>query len=127
MSNEKISILIVDDEQELLEMYQEFFEMEGFQVTTASSAIDGMNIYKENQDINLIISDSHMKHMSGIDFLKKLKLTYQTIPAFYLTTGASEYTDEQIKSFGGRGLILKPFDLDEIIVRLKKDLNLNIV
>ena len=65
-----------------------------------------------------------MGEMSGIEFLKFLKDTYQTIPLFYLSTGAFEQTEDYVKSLGGHGLVLKPFDLDEIIVMIKKDLNI---
>lgn len=122
--NEKIPILIVDDELELLEMYREIFEMDGFHVLVASSAIEGLEIFKNNQGIKLIISDSNMGDMSGIDFLKNLKSIYQTIPLFYLSTGAFEQTEEYVKSLGGHGLMLKPFDLDEILIKIRRDLNL---
>ena len=124
MSDEKVSILIVDDETDLLEMYRELFEMDGFQVYTASSAIEGMETYKNHKNIRLIISDSNMGDMSGIEFLKQLKASYSTIPIFYLSTGAFEQNEDYIKSIGGHGLVLKPFDLDEIIIKIKKDLNL---
>ncbi len=124
MSDEKVSILIVDDELDLLDMYRELFEMDGFEVYTASSAMEGMETYKNNKKIRLIISDSNMGDMSGIDFLKQLKSTYGSIPIFYLSTGAFEQTEDYIKSIGGQGLVLKPFDLDEIINKIKKDLNL---
>ena len=124
MSNENVSILFVDDELDILDMYREIFELEGFKVITASSALDAIEIYKNNNDINLIISDSHMNGMSGLEFLKYLKGNYSTIPPFYLSTGAIEQSEDQIKSLGGTGLVLKPFDLDEIIMRIKKDLNI---
>jgi DNA-binding response OmpR family regulator len=124
LSDEKVSILIVDDELDLLDMYRELFEMDGFEVYTASSAMEGMETYKNNKKIRLIISDSNMGDMSGIDFLKQLKSTYGSIPIFYLSTGAFEQTEDYIKSIGGQGLVLKPFDLDEIINKIKKDLNL---
>jgi DNA-binding response OmpR family regulator len=98
--------------------------MDGFEVYTASSAMEGMETYKNNKKIRLIISDSNMGDMSGIDFLKQLKSTYDSIPIFYLSTGAFEQTEDYIKSIGGQGLVLKPFDLDEIINKIKKDLNL---
>lgn len=105
-------------------MYRELFEMDGFAVTTATSAQEGLEAYKRNLDIRLIISDSNMGDMSGIEFLKSLKTTYQTIPVFYLSTGALEQTEEYIKSIGGHGLVLKPFDLDEILIKIRRDLNL---
>ena len=64
-----------------------------------------------------------MENMTGLEFMQKLKSTYQTIPVFYLATGDSEESEDNIKELGGHALILKPFDVDEIIVKIKKDLN----
>jgi CheY-like chemotaxis protein len=119
-SNEKKLILFVDDEAEILEMYRELFEADGFGVLTAGSAIEALEIYKKNQNIKLIISDSKMKEMSGLDFLKTLKVLYKTIPVFYLATGDPDISEDFIKSVGGNGLLLKPFDLDEILVTINK-------
>lgn len=124
MSNNLISLLIVDDEPDLLEMYRELFEMDGFVVYTATSAQEALNVYQTHQNIKLIISDANMGEMSGIDLLKALKKNYQTVPVFYLATGAMEQTEEDIKALGGTGLVLKPFDLDEILLRIKRDLKL---
>lgn len=125
MKNEIIPILIVDDENELLEIYREFFEINGFKVLTASSAIIGLEIYKHNLDIRLVIADSNLGTSStGIDFLNALTSIYQKMPVFYLATGEIELAEEYIKSLGEHGLVLKPFDLDEILIRIKKDLKL---
>lgn len=123
MNTQKVKILIVDDDAEILEMYRELFEIEGFDVRVASSAIYGLDVYKQNSNIQLIISDSHMKEMSGIDFLKSLKASYETIPIFYLVTGDIDQSEDVVKSAGGHRLVLKPFDLDEILIKIKKDLN----
>lgn len=124
MKKEIISILIVDDEEDLLEMYIDFFTIVGFNVLSASSGPEALEIYKNNLDIRIIISDSRMGTMSGLQFLKTLKATYNTIPIFYLATGSVEETEEHIKSIGGHRLVLKPFELDEILIKIKKDLKL---
>lgn len=124
MENSDVSILIVDDEHDLLEMYRELFEMDGFVVYTAASATEALSTFEKHPEIQLIISDSNMGEMSGLDLLKALKKNYQTIPVFYLATGAVEQTEEEIKELGGSGLVLKPFDLDEILLRIKRDLKI---
>ena len=123
---EKIgTILIVDDEQDLLEMYKELLEFEGFNVLIASTVHDAMEIYKSSPGISLIISDSNMGLVSGLDFLKMLKENYPDIPPFYLATGAFEFSESEIQKRGGRRLILKPFDIDDILEKIKIDLTLN--
>lgn len=124
MSIDHVSLLIVDDEKDLLEMYRELFEMDGFVVYTAASAMEALEVYQAHKEIKLIISDANMGDMSGLDLLRALKKNERTIPVFYLATGAMEQTEEDIKALGGTGLVLKPFDLDEILLRIKRDLKL---
>lgn len=124
MHEKQISILIVDDEEDFLEISQEFFEAEGFHVLTAYSANEAMNIYKNNLDIRLILCDLKLVGTSGIEFLKALSSTYQNIPVFYLVTGDDERSEEYVKSLGAYGILYKPFDIDITIARIKIDLKI---
>jgi DNA-binding response OmpR family regulator len=120
----KTTILFVDDEKDLLEMYQEFLDSEGFNVLTAASGEDAVIKIKENADIKLVISDSNMGSMSGLDLLKIIRRDYKESPLFYLSTGDVNQSEEDITRLGGNRLVLKPFDLDEILTKIKIDLKL---
>lgn len=115
------NILIVDDDQDLLDMYNEFFLMDGFKIITTKSGLHALDICK-SQDIKLIISDSNMPGMNGLELLNHLRSYYQTMPLFYLLTGAVEVEERDLKKYGVHALISKPFDLDEIMRRIKEDL-----
>lgn len=121
MNTEPI-ILIVDDDPDLLDMYQEVITIPGVKTITALSPKLALECCKNNPGIQVIISDAHMGDVSGMDFLKSLKEYYQTIPVFYLLTGAFDINEADIIKDGARGLILKPFDLGEILERIKKDI-----
>jgi signal transduction histidine kinase len=83
----KFTILYVDDEESNLNIFRNTFRRE-YNVLTASSAIDGLEILK-NQSIDLILTDQRMPDMDGISFLKQ---TIQQFPGLnrILITG---YTD----------------------------------
>lgn len=115
-------ILIVDDDPDLLDMYQEVIQIEGVKTMTAQSAKLAIECCKNYPGIQVIISDAHMGDISGMDLLRNLHEYYQTIPVFYLLTGAFDIDEAQIKKDGASGLILKPFDLNEILERIKKDI-----
>ena len=116
-------ILIVDDDADLLDMYQEVIQIDGTKTLTAASGADALECCKANPNIQVIISDANMGEVSGLELLENLKTHYQTMPVFYLLTGAFDINEEEIKKAGARGLILKPFDLNEILGRIKKDIN----
>jgi DNA-binding response OmpR family regulator len=115
-------VLIVDDEKDLVEMYQDFLESEGIKTISATSGEEALKICNENQNITLVVSDSHMGKMSGIDLFNKLKETRSSMPLFYLSTGDMNKSESDLKKVGINRLILKPFDLDELLLKIKEDL-----
>jgi CheY-like chemotaxis protein len=119
-------ILIVDDEKDLLEMYKDFLESEGYKILTAISGADALVVCNKNKDIALIISDSHMGRMSGLEFLAQLKSKSDSLPKFYLATGDIDKTEEDLKLLGVSRLIMKPFDLTDVIKMINKDLDVAI-
>jgi DNA-binding NtrC family response regulator len=121
---EQICILIVDDDPDLLEMYKGVVAIDGVKTLTAKSGREAMDICKNNPGIRVIVSDSNMGEMSGMELLKYLIGYYQTMPVFYLLTGAFDISEDEVKKAGGAGLFPKPFDLDDFLERMKKDINL---
>lgn len=119
----QICILIVDDDLELLDMYLEVVAIDGVKILTAGSGAEAINLCKTNPGIRIIVSDSNMGEMSGMELLAHLRSYYLTMPVFYLLTGAFDISEDEVKKAGGTGLVLKPFDLEEILARMKKDIN----
>lgn len=117
-------ILIVEDESELLEMYLESISIKGYALLSATSGLEALKLCKEHQNnIKMVISDSNMPGMNGMELLINLRGYYNKMPIFYLLTGSFEFNLNDIKKAGGHDLILKPFDLDQVITKIKKDLN----
>lgn len=115
-------LLIVDDNSELLEMYQEILQSEGVRTMVMSSGESALEFCSKNPNVRVIVSDANMGSMSGMKLLENLRSYYETMPVFYLLTGAFDITEEAVIEAGGSGLLLKPFDLDEILERIKKDI-----
>jgi len=116
MDNSKYNILLVDDEEDLRELCSECFRAEGFEVDEASRGDDAFELIK-SKSYHAIVSDSHMPGMSGEELLSKIsalkKLDDGTL--FYLCTGSYESKEEDIQAMGGAGVVMKPFDIEELI------------
>jgi DNA-binding NtrC family response regulator len=102
----RAKILIVDDERSIRELLEIFLKKEGFQVTSASSAEEGLSLVK-GTDIDLVISDIKMTDMSGIDFLRELRATNYGGQFILLTAFATTETAIQALKMGAFDYILK--------------------
>jgi response regulator RpfG family c-di-GMP phosphodiesterase len=104
MSN-KIPVLCVDDEPINLKLFELNFK-NTFNVITALSGSDGLQILKNNPDIPVVISDMRMPKMDGLEFIGKAKKEFPHI-IFYILTGYD--ITEQISDALNNRLIAKYF------------------
>jgi len=113
MKKVKYRILYVDDEEINLRVFKNTFEDE-FEVYTANSGAEGLNIFKEH-NIDLIITDQRMPEMSGIEFLKRI-IDMNPEPNRILLTGFSDI--DALSSAVNEGKIYqyinKPWDEAEL-------------
>ena len=112
-------ILVVDDEQDLLEILKFNLETEGYEVATASSAEEAlqMNI----ASFSLLLLDVMMGGMSGFAMARKLKEkpTTANVPIIFLTARDTENDTVTGFNLGADDYISKPFSLREVMVRVR--------
>jgi len=116
MSQRKRTILIVDDEEDVLDLLQLVFETSGFLVRRASTGKSAVSIaYEEPPDVVLL--DVMMPEMDGWQVLRTLKGDERTrrIPVVMLSARA-ERRDKMIGlQEGAEGYIAKPFSPAEVV------------
>ena len=116
------SVLIVDDEEDLLEMVGEAFEEEGCEVFTANNGEDGLKLFLDN-DVAVVIADEAMPKLDGHELLAKVIESPKKNPLYFFSTGSMELMEDELKEKGATGLITKPFDLDTILERIANELD----
>lgn len=84
----QISVLFVDDEKHNLHSFKATFRRE-FKVYTAESGPEGLEIFKNEKDINIILTDQRMPEMTGIEFLMEIQ-KLDPEPMRLLITGYSD-------------------------------------
>ena len=102
----RAKILIVDDERSIRELLEIFLKKEGYMVSSASNAEQGLAQIKASE-FDLIISDIKMPDMSGIDFLRNLRDSSFAGQFILLTAFASAETAIQALKMGAFDYILK--------------------
>ena len=112
-------ILIIDDEETLCEVLKLNLENEGYDVDTALSAEDALQM--DMKQYSLILLDIMMGEISGIRFARMLKSDVATadIPIIFCTARDSE--DDMVKglNLGADDYITKPYTIRNVIARVK--------
>ena len=116
----KETILVIEDEKNILELVQYNLEQQGFRVLKATKGDDGLAIARK-QKPSLILLDLMLPEIDGLqicNILKKNEETY-SIPVIILTA-KSEETDKVVGlELGADDYITKPFSPRELIARVK--------
>jgi DNA-binding NtrC family response regulator len=117
--NSDITVLVVDDEEQLRKSMVRNLTLEDFNVLSASSGDEAFTIIKDHPEIDFVLSDMRMPNGSGMDLLKNIRQHNQGIPVVLIVTGHSEHSQEEVTSNGGLGLLNKPVDIDEVVKLIK--------
>lgn len=112
-------ILVVDDEQDLLEILKFNLETEGYEVATALSAEEALQM--DIASFSLLLLDVMMGGMSGFAMARKLKEkpTTANVPIIFLTARDTENDTVTGFNLGADDYISKPFSLREVMVRVR--------
>jgi len=113
------TILIVDDEKNYLLVLSAVLEDEGYEVLTALSGQEALEIHKTS-DLDLILTDMKMPGMSGIDLLENVKAIDPGLPVIMMTAHGTVDKAVEAMQKGAYSYILKPFDNDRLIIYVKK-------
>lgn len=112
-------ILVVDDEQDLCEILKFNLETEGYEVETANSAEEALEM--DIASFDLLLLDVMMGGMSGFQLAKHLKDNPMTanVPIIFLTARDTENDTVTGFNIGADDYISKPFSIREVMVRVR--------
>uniref|UniRef100_A0A0C1QR02 Chemotaxis protein CheY n=1 Tax=Tolypothrix bouteillei VB521301 TaxID=1479485 RepID=A0A0C1QR02_9CYAN len=119
---EGLRALVVDDDVDNCILMAFILESYGIQVTTASSAIEALEIMNEFEP-NILISDIAMPQVNGYSFIRKirkLKTTLSMIPAIAITALATQDDCDLALASGFNVFLTKPIEPDDLIAEIKK-------
>ena len=114
------SVLVCDDERDIVSALQIYLESDGYKVFTASNGKEAINIFEENE-IHLILMDIMMPITDGITAMVKLRES-SNVPIILLTA-KSEDTDKILGlNVGADDYITKPFNPVEMLARVRSQI-----
>lgn len=117
----KFTILIIDDEDNIRNGLATNFELEDYEVKTASNGQEGLDLVAKG-DIDLVITDLRMDGISGEEVVKRVTTETPGIPVIVLTGhGSIDAAVEAMKS-GAYDFLTKPLNLDQLNLIVKRAL-----
>ena len=116
---EKIHILWADDEIDLLKPHILFLKEKGYEVHTANSGDDALDMVKE-RPFDIILLDENMPGLSGLEVLVKIKQLRNEIPVVMITKSEEEHIMEDAIGSQISDYLIKPVNPNQILLSLKR-------
>ena len=115
MSNK---ILFVEDEEDLTLIVADTLRGQGYDVITAANGMEGLEKFK-TEAADIVVADVMMPKMDGFTMAKKIRILSPTVPLLFLTAKSTIDDVEEGFEIGANDYLKKPFELRELIVRIK--------
>ncbi len=116
-------ILYVEDEQDQIMMVREFLEAKGYELISADNGEEGLR-KAQGEKPDLIFLDHFLPKIKGYEVCRRLKENPETkhIPVIIITASGVKYASDQCRDAGADEYIRKPYELDELIAKVKRRL-----
>ena len=123
MDNQDIKILVVDDEEYLLELWEELFSILGYSILKATSGNEGIEIIKSNM-IDILVTDLKMPDSDGLELLNYVRDFYTGNIKTYLCSGFLDEAKHDLSVYKLERIISKPFKVTDELANFRKVLDL---
>src|SRR5687768_9890906 len=117
----QMRILIVDDEEVLRDVLDVVLRREGFDVISASSGEEALNLL-DTEEVDLMILDIMLPGISGIDTLRSVRISSPDLPVIIITAFSSIDGAIEAMKHGAFHYIPKPFKNEEVVLTVNKAL-----
>jgi len=111
-------IVIVEDEEDILELVEYNLEKEGFDTMGFTSTKNVAQLLEE-ENVDLLIMDRNLPGVEGSEFVAQVRENGVNVPVIYLSAKNKESDIEEGFERGGDDYITKPFNMKELVLRIK--------
>ena len=116
-----LTILIIDDEPHLPHQLARFLKKHGYEVYTAPDGETGL-LELQKSSIDLVLLDVRLPHMSGLDVLGEIRKSDSALPVIMLTAYGDVHTAVAAMKMGALDYLIKGFDLEELLLQVRRGL-----
>ena len=117
-SSHNSRILLVDDDPALRTFLAEELRIDGYEVDTAGSGFEALKLFRSGE-YSLTILDWSLPDFHGLDVCKRIRKENKSVPVIMLTGNTSVSDRVEALDSGADDYLLKPFEVDELLARLR--------
>lgn len=121
----KGKILVVEDEKKIARVLSLELEYEGYEVKVKETGMSGLQALEE-ESFDLVLLDVMLPELSGLEVLRRVRKTNTATPIILITARGSVPDKVSGLDLGANDYITKPFDIEELLARIRAQLRLNI-
>jgi DNA-binding response OmpR family regulator len=118
MENESLEIVIIEDEEDILELLEYHLQKAGYE-TMGFLSTENVEQFLEEENPALIIVDRNLPNIEGSEFVQYLRSLGYNTPVIFLTAKDKESDLEEGFERGADDYITKPFNTNELLLRVK--------
>ena len=119
------TIVIIDDDLDLLDLLTSFFKQRGYKVHAFNNAEEALiELESKRLETDVVISDLKLPQMSGIDFIKRIRRSL-TLPIVLMTSEGSVETAVEAIEAGAYDFVLKPLHFPQLLISVQRAFFLN--
>ena len=119
MTEPRIKILLVDDDQSILEILTDLMAIFGHDYVTAQNGVEAIEKLKHNF-FDIVLTDMIMPDIDGMELLKHIKRNYPNIKVMVVTGYERAFTYTDVIRAGASDFISKPFNTDELEAKINR-------
>lgn len=116
----KFKILWTDDEIEILKPHILFLQSKNYEVITAVSGDEALEILYSDKNIDAVLLDENMPGLSGLDTLQKIKKINASVPVIMITKSEEEHIMDTAIGRQIADYLIKPINPNQVLLSLKK-------
>lgn len=111
-------ILTAEDDKEINRLICEYLSSQGYETLSALNGLDTVRMVRENSELSLLILDLMLPFQSGDMVLQRIR-EFSDIPVIVVSAKSETHSKIELIRMGADDYLTKPFDLDELLVRVE--------
>lgn len=118
MIAEKTNVLLVEDDRSLASVIRDYLALSGYNITACEDGKSALEIFRKNR-FDICILDVMLPKMDGYALAEEIRKSDDATPILFLTSKSGK--EDRIKGFktGGDDFITKPFNIEELVLRME--------